>query len=478
MTQQQWSRRTFLQRSAVALGAPAIPLDLLAQTSLLVRPEWQTFKTTTQYDSLLNAVRLMKANTNSSSPNSWAYWKNIHVQRCPHNTAYFLAWHRGYLFYFERQLRTVSGDSKLVLPYWDYYSYSTLPAEFTYPSTNNPLYVSRRNTNVRQALTLTPFGPTYTNFQRGQTNAFEPVMESAPHNPIHNLIGNVMATMESPNDPIFWLHHANVDRLWNAWVAAGGGRKMPASTNSYWSGNHTYTSSLTMKRTSTYSTRGILAYYYQNEAMPASLPPLAAAGNPRIQLAQATPEDTLRSAPPLGTFHITGARQTSETTFALGGARNVGLDERSVSVQLPVSSEYGTALAEVARGNRVTVPRNTRKYRSAHIVLEHLEMTNIGRDGGFYYQVFLNLPANRSGGRPTSVLLGTLGAFEIAAAAHHGGHAQVRYPIGDALARLSALQVGMLSVSFVRVDGENSPRGAVIGIGEARLELSTEDASQ
>jgi tyrosinase len=33
----------------------------------------------------------------------------------------------------------------------------------------------------------------------------------------------------------------------------------------------------------------------------------------------------------------------------------------------------------------------------------------------------------------------------------------------------------MISVSFVRVDGDKSPRGAAIGIAEARLELSTED---
>ena len=32
--------------------------------------------------------------------------------------------------------------------------------------------------------------------------------------------------MTDPNcaalDPIFWLHHANIDRLWNNWLALGG----------------------------------------------------------------------------------------------------------------------------------------------------------------------------------------------------------------------------------------------------------------
>jgi hypothetical protein len=34
-------------------------------------------------------------------------------------------------------------------------------------------------------------------------------------------------------EPIFWLHHANIDRLWNAWIALGGGRANP--TDSSWS---------------------------------------------------------------------------------------------------------------------------------------------------------------------------------------------------------------------------------------------------
>lgn len=28
-------------------------------------------------------------------------------------------------------------------------------------------------------------------------------------------------------DPIFWLHHCNIDRLWNHWLAQGGGRANP-----------------------------------------------------------------------------------------------------------------------------------------------------------------------------------------------------------------------------------------------------------
>ena len=37
------------------------------------------------------------------------------------------------------------------------------------------------------------------------------------HNTGHNYIGGHMSTGASPNDPIFWLHHCYIDRLWAHW---------------------------------------------------------------------------------------------------------------------------------------------------------------------------------------------------------------------------------------------------------------------
>ncbi|GAB3472385.1 hypothetical protein GCM10027321_45310 [Massilia terrae] len=440
------------------------------------RLEWQNFKVTSQYDSLLSAITKMKANTNSADPNSWTYWVNIHQNKCPHGIPYFLGWHRGFLYYFEKQLRTASGDSSLVLPYWDYYTYATLPAEFTNPGTSNPLYVSRVNTNVRAALTLAPFAPTIVNFPRGYSYAFEPSVEGAPHNPVHDIIGDVMATMQSPTDPIFWLHHANIDRLWVAWVAAGGGRKMPSKTSSYWYGSYSYTSLLTMQRTYTYDTRTRLSYLYQNETMPTSIP-IARASQPQARLVQATGDDLVSTMPPVGAFQVSGPRETSATGMSIAGALNVGLDERSISAQLPISPEFSSAVQEIMRGNSASVPGSAKKYRSVHLVLDGVELADAGKNGGYYYQVYLNWPkAGNSPNKPTSLLLGTLGPFQINGAMHHmGGHAQLRFAIGRKMAGLSGMQIGMATVSFVRVNGENSPSGPVIGIGEVRVELSTED---
>jgi tyrosinase len=475
MTHSVINRRNFMQRSAMLLGTSAFAPAVIGQTSTMVRPEWQSFKTTPRYDAFIKAVRAMKANTNANDPKSWTYWTNIHLRQCPHSVPYFFAWHRGYLYYFERQLRAVSGDTRLVLPYWDYYTNPALPAEFTNPNGGNPLYIQRVNNNVRQALTMAPFSSTLINFPRNSANAFEPVFEDMPHNPVHDLIGNWMADMQSPTDPIFWLHHANVDRLWVAWVNAGAGRRMPALNSAYWSGAHTYTSSLTLPRSSTYSTRSTLAYGYQNESFPIRLP-LAQLKPPNVHRVQATPDDLRKTLPPLGSFRISPSRQTSEQTFAVGGAFDVGLDDRSISVQLPVSTEHAQTLARIATGNAASFPGSAKLYRSVYLVLDKVEVTTAGKAGGYYYQVFLNLPvADGVTSKPRAMLVGTLGAFKISGAAHHGGPVQLRYQIGRAAFADAAARAGMMSVSFVRINGDESPTGGVIGLGEVRLETTTED---
>lgn len=476
MKPENFGRREFIQKSALALTATTLPLmsvrSAFGQT-VSMRPEWQTFKRTAQYTSLLNAISTMKANTNSSDPKSWSYWVNVHINYCPHGTAYFFAWHRGYLYHFENQLRAVSGDTKLVLPYWEYYSYAQMPAEFTDASSGNPLYASRVNTNVYPALTLTPFSSKIVNFPRGMNNAFEPTFEDAPHNPVHNIIGNVMATMQSPTDPIFWLHHCNCDRLWVAWVAAGGRRKMPARTDSYWNGSFTYSSTLTLMRRNTYDTTTNLYYTYDNTKMPSALPPSAQRETNIIRVQSAGSIGT-PALPPLMSFQQSSVRVLNNSNYAVAGVVNVGLEDRSLSVSLPVNTQHGMAIELIAAGNAATISGSTTRYRSVQIVLDDLQLTSLGRQGGYYYEMYLNLPPAGDTSLPADrYLVGTFGPFEISGATHHGNTARLRYVITPLLVGLSSRQIEALTLSFLRVNGTSHPRGPAIGIGEVRVELSS-----
>ena len=464
----QITRRKFLRGTALAITLPAVPVEVLAQTTRQ-RLEWQAFKTTTQYDSLLSAIAKMKANTNPADPASWSYWVNIHHNQCPHGVAYFLAWHRGYLYYLERQLKAVSGNANLTLPYWDYYLYSNIPEEFTNPA--SPLYVPRANVDVRQALSLAPFSSTLTSFPNGTKQAFEPSIETAPHNQLHNLVGEVMSTMDSPVDPIFWLHHANVDRLWVAWIAAGNGRKMPSISNIYWQGSHKY-NTLTLRRSYTSDAKRFLYYTYQNETFPTALPPTTAAKAIQPEL---TKQGTALFAPPATeSFAVAIPGETSGSTFSIGGARNLGLSRRSVSAQISVPSDQWLAVKQILEGRPTNIPGSTKVYNSVHLVLDNIELQDGGKRGGYFYRIYLTVPSLAEEDKIPPLYLGGVGPFEVNAASHHG-NAQLRYSIDKQLSRMSKLRAVSVTVSFVRVDGDNSPDGAAIGIGEARLELSTKE---
>ncbi|MBP0590959.1 tyrosinase family protein [Paraburkholderia sp. LEh10] len=478
MSDSRVSRRAFLKGSASAAALISLPVIGATTPTVYTRQEWQVFKTTPQFESFKTAIRLMKAQTDATKPTSWTYWVNVHVNYCPHMVAYFLAWHRGYLYYFEQQLRTISGDNTLTLPYWDQYANPNIPGEFLDAASGNPLYVTGRvNSNISSALSLAPFARNVVNFQRGTSNSFEAAYESAPHNPIHNIIGGWMADMQSPTDPIFYLHHCNVDRLWDAW-AQQPWTTLPLPSNSYWNGNFTYAKGLTMSRSKTYRP-SLLNYQYANTSVPTALPPVAQEG--RIIRVQAQVR-AIHGRPPTGSFATTPERTIASDRRSLGGVARLTLTEKSVSAQLQFASSGETALQDTLKSTPVapdlqanstaSSAATTTTYRSVNVVLDNVAVTGAGQQGGYYYNVYLNLPAQ---GDVDSVsqshFLGTLGPFEISAAMHHSGGV-VTFPATEVLQRIGGNTAGAV-VSLVRVDGPNAPKGTAITVGELRFELST-----
>jgi tyrosinase len=123
----------------------------------------------------------------------------------------FLSWHRRYVRSFEQRLqKAVPG---VTVPYWDWTKNRAIPAALSDPALLTRWSVDRDEFDetllptqgiVNQVLALTPFTP----FQRNL---------EAIHGGVHNAVGGDMATAHSPSDPLFFLHHANVDRLWAKW---------------------------------------------------------------------------------------------------------------------------------------------------------------------------------------------------------------------------------------------------------------------
>jgi tyrosinase len=70
-------------------------------------------------ESYKKAIRAMLA-LPATDPRNWYRYALIHALDCPHGNWWFLPWHRGYVGWFERICRELSGDPDFALPYWDW----------------------------------------------------------------------------------------------------------------------------------------------------------------------------------------------------------------------------------------------------------------------------------------------------------------------------------------------------------------------
>jgi len=168
-----------------------------------------------------------------------------------HRAPGFLPWHREYLNRFEKAVQSV--DSTLSIPYWDWSSGDSQDTtdiftdDFIGPAGDSlngnritsgyfiendwPIHPEldqlgwglglRRSNDLLtpQKLTeLESIGDRAQDAVNGDNDfaTFLSELEGA-HNSVHVWVNFHMVAMTSPNDPIFFLHHANIDRLWSKW---------------------------------------------------------------------------------------------------------------------------------------------------------------------------------------------------------------------------------------------------------------------
>ncbi|RPE81613.1 tyrosinase family protein [Vulcaniibacterium tengchongense] len=159
------------------------------------------------------------------------------------NPNHFLPWHRLFVQFFEQIVRTVSGRPDFTLPYWNYTSYEPtkrgiVPHRFRQPTdaTFSVLYRADRTTlaNTGQPIHRDQPGDAMdislpmskANYSSaGSVMGFCRTIDSGIHSRIHVLVGNSLNMGSVPyagRDPLFWVHHANVDRMWASWNRNGG----------------------------------------------------------------------------------------------------------------------------------------------------------------------------------------------------------------------------------------------------------------
>lgn len=254
------TRRHFLKATGSALGGGVVAtlaggfqtLTAKSQQPSRVRERKNVSglnPTSPDIVALVAAVRAMH-NLPAADARSWEQQARIHgdilgdqFNHCQHGNWWFLPWHRCYLYYFEEIVRQLSGNEDFAIPYWDWSSDFQLPPLFAAPGSplDNPPRPGQPGSGRLQGpgSTITPSdqrqfvnrtvisgilrpgdftlfaGDEVANLSQG---AAAGTLEGTPHNFIHRWVGGDMVTAGSPYDPVFWLHHCNIDRLWAEWV--------------------------------------------------------------------------------------------------------------------------------------------------------------------------------------------------------------------------------------------------------------------
>jgi tyrosinase len=247
-------RRSFLR--GTSLGTASLALGSCAtlqqcQQQIAHRPTRRNIDTLAANDPILvayrSAITQMQA-LPSSDPRNWTNQAQIHQNHCPHGNWLLLPWHRAYLYYFERICRKLSGMADFALPYWDWSQNQHVPSAFWPPNAGSLLDANRVATSSSAISTslvgpgvLDPMldDPNFLTFASGAIGATDDQrvrstsgpLESTPHNSVHGFVGGDMGAFMSPLDPIFWTHHAMLDRCWVEWNIT---RNHPNSNDPAW----------------------------------------------------------------------------------------------------------------------------------------------------------------------------------------------------------------------------------------------------
>lgn len=223
MNRRSLDRRLLLKSAASSLLLPGI--SRAAAQKMRVRRD--IFELKNNSDDLLALKDAMKA-MKGEGPLSWQKQAEIHAGHWgQHGSWLFLPWHRLQLYYFERIIIKLSGHATFALPYWNWQKHGQLPAQFlTAPLSSSPaIGILNRRASSKDRLedymaaldaSFLPLTNAYfkdmLGSERGPGN-----VETSGHGFVHMFVGGMMGRIPTAtHDPLFWIHHANIDRIWYA----------------------------------------------------------------------------------------------------------------------------------------------------------------------------------------------------------------------------------------------------------------------
>ncbi|GAA4994622.1 tyrosinase MelC2 [Kitasatospora paranensis] len=207
-------------------------------------------------DAVLQLKRLGRYDGYVSTHNRFIVSDTDNGERTGHRSPSFLPWHRRFLLQFEQDLQSV--NPAVTLPYWDWTADRTTSASLwgadllggsgrpgdgrvttgpfagaggQWPISVRPDsrdYLRRSlgtgvgqlptRADVESVLAVRTYDAApWNSSSDGFRNQLEGWRGVNLHNRVHVWVGGLMGTGMSPNDPVFWLHHCFIDKLWAEW---------------------------------------------------------------------------------------------------------------------------------------------------------------------------------------------------------------------------------------------------------------------
>jgi tyrosinase len=214
-----------------------------------------------------------------------------------------------------------------------------------------------------------------------QFNSPHGAFESQPHDVVHVALAGLMGDPDTAaQDPIFWLHHANVDRMWNQWIAQGGGRADAADAawlNTQFTFYDEAGHAVYLTGAEVVDTVGQLNYRYDDDPttmmMHGKFPrPLATQdfteAKPPVVAGAAAPEASREPVLKL-------AKSTNSKPFSLAGI--------TARMQVPLTKDAIDQMQKLAANKAI------RK------VFVRLDDIHYDKSSGVYYEVYINPPAGK-----------------------------------------------------------------------------------
>jgi|GEM_PF-1383720 len=480
-----------------------------AAPTVLPRERFQVFAANaTKLKKFNDAVKVMKSRP-VTDKTSWGYWANIHGligastdpqwNQCRHAQWWFVAWHRGYVLELEHQLQAAINDPTFRLPYWDYLDAGQRKIPLAFRKTTSSLFESNR-LSIEVGFETLDLQKTFGAAQylgnmaaggfggasaaSGTVNGASSKrgrMEQNPHNTVHVDIGGLMGDPRTAaQDPIFWAHHCNIDRIWEVWIKNG-----PHTNPAGAFANETFSfpgvngQTVTHKVADMFDTKK-LGYTYDRT-------------NLQVQVSS-TPQPHM-SARPQSSPSATAVAESSPNMSATPNPAEPAPTKPPVVL---ATAPEGTPLSVVAKPLTVKVQgaevapehdmlrRNLDHKKTNKKVLLTLEDIQFTETPKHIYKVFLNMPsADHKAAGNTPQYIGTLAFFE-SPDGHHGhddGPRNETFDITDALAsakKAGAYDPKNLTVTIVPVgppkDGRRSPPENAKEITIKGISIKTVDA--